>query len=44
MGPEIRFWLAAMLVSVAGVALFKIIAGTPIGEHVPGLRELAAFL
>ncbi|MFA5711812.1 hypothetical protein [Mycolicibacterium sp.] len=44
MASEIRFWLAAMFVAVAGVALFKIIAATPVGEHVPGLRELAAFV
>lgn len=44
MANELRFWLAAMFVAVAGVALFKILAGTAIGDHVPGLRELAAFL
>lgn len=41
---EIGFWLAVGLVGIAAVALLKVLAGTPVGASVPGLRELAAFL
>jgi hypothetical protein len=41
---EIGFWLAVALVGIAGVALFKVAAGTALGASVPGMRELAAFL
>lgn len=41
MPSEIGFWLAVMLVSVAGVALFKIVAAK---ANVPALTELAAFI
>lgn len=44
MGREAGFWLAVALVALAAVALFKLLATTPVGEHVPGLRELAAFI
>lgn len=43
MGQELGFWLAVMLVAVAGVALFKI-AGARLGDHVPALGQLAAFI
>jgi hypothetical protein len=42
MGREdIGFWLAVMLVAVAGVALFKIL-GARVGDQFPALRDLAA--
>ena len=41
---ELAFWLAVMLVAVAGVALFKLLAASGAGEHVPGLRPLAALV
>lgn len=40
---ELGFWLAVMLVSVAGVALFKLLAAQ-IGDHLPALEKLGAFL
>lgn len=44
MDREIPFWLAVMLIAVAGVALFKLVAASSVGEHVPGVRPLAALL
>lgn len=41
---ELGFWLAVALVAVAGVASFKLLATTKVGESVPGLRQLAAFV
>lgn len=41
---EIGFWLAVALVAIAGVATFKVLAGTKVGEQLPGMRELAAFI
>ena len=41
MDREISFWLAVMLIAVAGVALFKLLAASQVGEHVPGVRPLA---
>jgi hypothetical protein len=41
---EVRTWLTVMIVAVAGVALFKILAATKVGRAVPGLTELGAFL
>lgn len=41
MDREISFWLSVMLITVAGVALFKLVAASAAGEHVPGLRPLA---
>lgn len=43
MPEELGFWLAVMLVAIAGVALFKI-AGAKFGDHVPALGQLAAFI
>lgn len=42
MQREVSFWLAVMLLAVAGVILFKMLAASAAGEHVPGLRTLAA--
>lgn len=44
MDRELSFWLAVMLIAVAGVALFKLLAASKAGEHVPGLRPLAALV
>lgn len=44
MGREIPFWLSVMLLAVAGVALFKLVAASAVGEHVPGVRPLAALI
>lgn len=44
MSREIPFWLAVMLLAVAGVALFKLTAATAVGERVPGMRALAALI
>lgn len=44
MDREIPFWLAIMLLAVAGVALFKLLAASAAGEYVPGLRPLAAII
>jgi type IV secretory pathway component VirB8 len=41
---EIGFWLAVAFVAVAAVALFKLAAASPLGEKVPGVRSLAAFV
>jgi hypothetical protein len=41
---EISFWLAVMLIAVAGVALFKLLAATAAGEKIPGVRPLAALI
>lgn len=42
--PEtLTFWLAVMLVAVAGVALFKL-AGSKVGDSFPALADLAAFI
>jgi len=43
MHRDIGFWLAVVLVSIVGEALFKIIAGK-FGGSVPVLADLAAFL
>lgn len=43
MREELGFWLTVMLVAVAGVALFKILAAH-VGDRVPGLAELGAFI
>jgi hypothetical protein len=44
MKEELGFWLAVMLVAVAGVALFKLSAASKLGERVPGRRDLATFV
>lgn len=44
MDREFSFWLAVMLIAVAGVALFKLIAATAVGEYVPGVRPLAELI
>jgi hypothetical protein len=44
MDRELPFWLAVMLLAVAGVALFKLAAATAVGERVPGMRPLAALI
>lgn len=44
MKEEIGFWLAVALVAIAGVAGFKLLAITQVGDAVPGLRKLAAFV
>lgn len=44
MKEELGFWLAVMLVSVAGVALFKLAGASALGDKVPAFRELAAFV
>lgn len=41
---ELGFWLAVALVAIAAIALLKVLAATPAGETVPGLRDLAAFI
>lgn len=41
MDREISFWLAVMLIAVAGVALFKLFAASAVGERIPGVRPLA---
>ena len=41
---ELGFWVAVGLAAVAGVALFKLAASTQLGEMVPGLRDLGAFI
>lgn len=43
MREELGFWLTVMIAAVIGVALFKII-GAKVGDKVPGIGELAAFL
>jgi UPF0716 family protein affecting phage T7 exclusion len=43
MHREIGFWLAVALVSVIGVAGFKLIAAR-LGGFVPALADLAAFV
>lgn len=43
MREEAGFWLTVMLVAVAGVALFKIVA-LRVGARVPGLAELGSFI
>lgn len=40
---ELGFWLAVMLVAVAGVALFKL-AGVRFGAQFPALGQLASFI
>jgi hypothetical protein len=44
MKEELGFWLAVMLVSVAGVALFKLGAASSLGDRIPAYRDLAAFV
>lgn len=44
MGREISFYVTVMLLGVAGVALFKLLAASEVGEQVPGVRPLAALL
>ncbi len=44
MDREIPFWLAVMLIAVAGVALFKLLAASAVGEKLPGVRPLAALI
>lgn len=39
---ELGFWLVVAIVAVVGPVLFKIIAASPAGDAVPGLRTLAA--
>lgn len=41
---ELGFWLAVGCAAVAAVALFKLLATTKVGEAVPGIRDLAAFI
>lgn len=43
MHQELSFWLAVMIVAVAGVALFKLV-GARYGDHVPAIGQLAAFI
>lgn len=44
MSREAGFWLAVALVAIGATALFKLLATTTVGERIPGLRELAAFI
>ena len=44
MREELGFWLAVACVSVAAVALFKLLAASKVGEKVPGAQALAAFI
>jgi hypothetical protein len=44
MGREFGFWLAVALVAIVGLALFKLLAASPVGERIPGAQELAGFL
>lgn len=43
MREELGFWLAVMVAAVVGLALFKLVAAK-VGDRVPGLAELAAFV
>lgn len=43
MSSELGFWIAVMIVAVVGVATFKLI-GARVGEHVPAIGQLAAFI
>lgn len=39
---ELGFWVAVALVAIGANALFKVLAGTQLGEAIPGYRELAS--
>lgn len=41
MRQELGFWVAVGLVAVVAVSLFKVGAGTRLGDLVPGYRRLA---
>lgn len=43
MKEELGFWLAVGLVAVASVAIFKLV-GTKVGDQVPAVGQLAAFI
>lgn len=44
MKAEAAYWLTVALVAIASVILFKLAAASEIGDKVPGVRKLAAFI
>lgn len=44
MALELGYWLTIALVAIAAVIAFKLLAGSAVGDAVPGLRELGAFI
>lgn len=38
------FWSAVALAGVVGVAFVKLLAGSEVGERIPGLKSLGTFL
>lgn len=38
---ELGFWVVVAIVAVVAPVLFKVVAATPVGEAVPGLRAVA---
>lgn len=41
---EAAYWLTVAIVAIAAVILFKLAAGTELGNKVPGVQKLAAFI
>lgn len=44
MSLEIGYWLTVALVAIVAVIAFKLLAGSAVGQKIPGLTELGAFL
>lgn len=44
MREELGFWLAVGLVAIASVALFKLASASKLGEAIPALGQLGAFI
>lgn len=44
MREELGFWVSVAVVAVVGVAFFKLLGASKVGEHVPAIRQLAAFI
>lgn len=41
---EIGYWLTVALVAIVAVIAFKLLAGSSVGQKVPGLTELGSFI